>query len=148
MSEFSIIEQLNPKQVGQLHALFQQMWWSEGRTIEEIVIILKNCIPFGVIENERKNLIGFARVLTDEIKYAFIFDVMVVEHHQKKGLGKLLMNTIIAHPKLRNIKNFELTCAPDMVEFYEQFNFSKSYGDVVPMRCSISEKIKDQLNLI
>lgn len=136
MSKFSIIEQLNQRQIGQLHALFQQMWWAEGRTMEEIAIILKNCMYFGIIENETENLIGFARVLTDKIKYAFIFDVMVAEHHQKKGLGKLLMDSIIAHPKLKRIKNFELTCAADMVEFYEQFNFSKQYGNVVPMRYS------------
>ena len=46
----------------------------------------------------------------------------------------MIMDTIIAHPRLRNINNFKLTCAPDLVPFYEKFNFSADYGDVRPMK--------------
>ena len=37
----------------------------------------------------------------------------------------MLMNAIIAHPRLKNVKNFELTCAPDMVAFYGEFDLVK-----------------------
>lgn len=134
MNKFSIIEQLNDMQVGQLYDLFQQMWWTRGRTMDDISTMLKNSMSFGLIENDSQFLIGYARVLTDEIKYAFIFDVMTVENHRGRGLGKMLMEGIISHPKLKNVKNFELTCAPDIVAFYRKFNFSESYGDVLPMR--------------
>lgn len=140
MGNYSIIEQLNSGQIEQLSELFKQMWWARDRTKNEIVIMLKNSMSFGLIENETQNLVGYARALTDEIKYAFIFDVMTAEHLRGKGLGKMLMDAIITHPRLINVKNFELTCAPDMVAFYEKFGFNENYGwEVRPMRLTINK---------
>lgn len=135
MNEYKITEQLNHSQIKQLHNLCQQMWWCKDRTMDELFILLKNCLSIAIVEVASNNLVGYTRVLTDEIKYAYIFDVMTAQQHRNKGLGKMLMEAIIAHPKLRNIKNFELTCKPDMIEFYKTFNFSEEYGDVIPMRC-------------
>ena len=43
--------------------------------MEDIAIMLKNSMSFGVIENNTKRLVGYARVLTDAIKYApFLMD--------------------------------------------------------------------------
>lgn len=134
MNTFTIVEQLNEIQIEQLYSLFRQMWWAHDRNMADILTMLKNSISFGLIENDTQNLVGYTRVLTDEIKYAFIFDVMIAEQHRGKGLGKMIMDAIIAHPKLRNIKNFELTCSPDMMPFYERFGFSDDYGEVKPMR--------------
>lgn len=131
MDGFSIIEQLNSRQIEQLSELFKTMWWAHDRTKEEISIMLGTSISFGLIENETENLVGYARVLTDEIKYAFIFDIMTAEYLRGKGFGKLLMETIIDHPRFVAIKNFELTCAPDMMGFYERFGFSEYYGNGV-----------------
>ena len=138
MKKYSIIHELTSKQIGQLLELLKQVWWTKDRTEAEVVTMLKNSMSFGLI-NDTQDLIGYARVLTDEIKYAFIFDVMLAEHLRGNGLGKVLMEAIIAHPRLKNIKNFELTCAPDMVGFYERFGFSEDYGvKVRPMRLSKS----------
>lgn len=135
MKEHSIIHELSSKQIDQLLGLFKQMWWTKERTEDEVVTMLKNSMSFGIVEQDSHDLVGYARVLTDEIKYAFIFDVMLAEHLRGNGLGKVLMDAIITHPRLRNIKNFELTCAPDMVGFYERFGFSEDYGvEVRPMK--------------
>jgi len=135
MKDFSIVEQLDNRQIQQLYDLFKQMWWANKRTMEEISVMVRNSMSFGVIETDTQKLVGYARVLTDEIKYAFIFDVMTVDYYRGKGLGKMLMNAIISHPRLKNVNNFELTCAPDMVAFYEKFGFSENYGgEVRPMR--------------
>lgn len=135
MKKYSIIHDLSPKQIDQLLGLFKQMWWTQSRTEGEVATMLKNSMSFGMIEQDSHNLVGYARVLTDEIKYAFIFDVMLAEHLRGNGLGKVLMEAIMTHPRLKSIKNFELTCAPDMVGFYERFGFSEDYGvEVRPMR--------------
>lgn len=136
MNKYSIVEELNDGQKQELYDLYQQMWWSVGRTKEEISKILLNSLIFGIIEDESKKLIGFARVLTDEIKYAFIFDVMISEAYQGKGFGRILMKSILSHHKLQDIKNFELTCVPDLESFYSKFGFTLDYGKVNPMRYS------------
>src|SRR5580692_3045587 len=137
MKDFKIIHEILPKHVPQLMALFKTAWWAKERTEAEVLTMLKTSFSFGLIENNTENLIGYARVLTDEIKYAFIFDVMLTDHLRGKGIGKKLMDAIIAHPKFNNVTRFELTCAPNMVAFYEKFGFSENYGsDVKPMRLS------------
>lgn len=137
MLDYAITHDLSPNQITQLMELFKEMWWTKERTESEVSIMLKTSLSFGLVEQSTKNLVGYARILTDEIKYAFIFDVMLVEHLRGTGLGKKLMKAIITHPKLQKITRFELTCAPDMVAFYEKFGFSENYGDKArPMRLS------------
>lgn len=140
MNEFIIVEQLNESQIKQLHNLCQEMWWCKDRTMQELLILLENCMSLAIVEKPTEKLIGYARILTDEIKYAYIFDVMIAKQYRKKGLGKILMKSIIKHPKLHRIKYFELTCKPDMISFYEKFNFNYDFGEVKPMRLQINVK--------
>lgn len=133
MKEFSIIDQLNEAQIQQLCNLLQQTWWASERSMNEVLTMLKTSMSFGLIEDATQNLIGYARVLTDEIKYAFIFDVVINERYRGSGFGKKIVDSVIDHPKLKNIKRFELTCAEDMVSFYEKFGFSGDYGKAIPM---------------
>ncbi|MBA3660323.1 MAG: GNAT family N-acetyltransferase [Gammaproteobacteria bacterium] len=134
MTAFTLIEAFNPPHLQQLFDLFKKMWWSEGRTDEDFITLLNNSLSIGIIETQNQLLVGYARVLTDEVKYAYIFDVMVEEKYRQQGLGRLLMETILTHPKLDRIVNFELTCLPEMMPFYQQFNFRQDFGKVVAMR--------------
>lgn len=136
LSGYSFTEKLDAAQFNQLHALYQKMWWSVGRTKEEMIILLKNSIPFSLIKNDTAELVGFARVLTDELRYAYIYDVMAAEHLRGNGLGKMIMQHILSHPKLKNVKYFELTCAPNLADYYKKFGFNEDFGIVVPMRLS------------
>lgn len=132
--DYTIKNELTFEQLDQLHALSRQMWWSKDRTKEEIATMLKHCIPFAVIDISSQKLVGFARVLTDEIRYAYIYDVMTEEELRGRGIGKMIMQTVLNHPTLLRVKYFELTCAPELVEFYKASGFSTSFLNVVPMR--------------
>lgn len=134
MIKYYTAETLTNIQIQQLFELSKQMWWSKNRTIEDINVMLKTSLSFGLIEVNTQNLIGYARVLTDEIKYAFIFDMMVNDQYRNSGLSKIIINAIFAHPNLKKVTHFDLTCAPDMVAFYEKFNFSENFINVKVMR--------------
>lgn len=133
-NEYLIKNEMTAEQLDQLHALTQKMWWSTDRTREDMLTMLKHCLPFAVIDNNTQQLVGFARVLTDEIRYAYIYDVMTEENLRGKGIGKMVMQAILSHPILLRVKYFELTCAPEMVKYYQQFGFSVEYGNVIAMR--------------
>ena len=45
--------------------------------------------------------VGFARVVTDRATYAYLCDVYVLETHRGQGLGKWLIETVMAHPDLQ-----------------------------------------------
>ncbi|OGT60425.1 MAG: hypothetical protein A3F14_00275 [Gammaproteobacteria bacterium RIFCSPHIGHO2_12_FULL_43_28] len=129
-----ITENLTSSQIDELHELYKDMWWSRDRTKDEINTLLKTCFCFAAVDQQTKRLIGFTRILSDEMRYAYIYDLMVPENLRSRGIGQMLMEHVLHHPKLKNVKYVELTCAPNMAAYYEKFGFSKDYGSVVAMR--------------
>ncbi len=77
---------------------------------------------------------GFARVLTDRVFKAFIFDLIVVPEHRGRGLGEALMRRILDRPDLAAVRHFELYCLPEMAPLYERLGFSAEVGGILLMR--------------
>ncbi|MDH5718260.1 MAG: GNAT family N-acetyltransferase [Spirochaetia bacterium] len=129
-----IIHELNETHIKQLHVLYQNEWFTKNRTLEETrLCVLGSQICLALIDKQN-NLQGFARVLTDYIFKALIFDVIVSTPNRKKGWGDKLMIAIQNHPKLLHVKHFELYCLPEMFAYYEKHGFSKNVGDIKLMR--------------
>ena len=61
--------------------------------------------------------IGLARVVTDYATYGYLADVFVVEGYRGQGLGKWLMECVMAHPA-----RFGLVTR-DAQGLYQQFGF-------------------------
>jgi len=127
------IDRLTDSQAGMLHALYQDEWWTRGRTIEETLTLLRRADHlFGVCEPGTGRLLAFARVLTDGVFKAFVFDVIVAK--DSRGLGSRLMRRILEHPDLREVKHVELACPPELETFYERLGFTTDVGGIRLMR--------------
>ncbi|MBX9786263.1 MAG: GNAT family N-acetyltransferase [Alphaproteobacteria bacterium] len=124
---------LKDKHRTQLLSLFKEHFWLKTRTLKDIEVMEKTCLILALIERDTDNLVGFTRVLTDQVKYAYIHDVLVKTELQGKGLGRLLIETAINHPTLREIVCFELLCLPDKLPFYKKFNFDEN-PDMLALR--------------
>ncbi len=86
------IAQLNRTQIQDLHQLYQWTWWGKERTLPDIQKMLQNTdLIVGYCEVKTKKIVAFARVLTDYVYRAVIWDVIVAESYRKQGLGKALM---------------------------------------------------------
>ena len=129
-----ILNSLNPQHILQLYKLYQKEWWTEKRTLEETQKVVKNSQIVIALLDENDELQAFVRVLTDYVFKALIFDVIVSEKQRGKGLGKELMRLVQNHSKLQEVNHFELYCLPEMVEFYEEFDFSTELNNLVFMR--------------
>jgi GNAT superfamily N-acetyltransferase len=66
--------------------------------------------------------VGLARVITDSATYAYLCDVYVLEDHRGKGLGKWLVECVMAHPVLQGLRRFSLATR-DAHGLYRQFGF-------------------------
>ena len=132
---FRLIHQLSEAQIGQLHALYQQEWWTTGRSLEDVrkMLVHSDCV-FGLCEPGSERLIGFARVLSDRVYKALIFDVIVAAEVRGRGVGQALMRAVLGHPDLRTVRHFELYCVPDMEPFYRQFGFTADVSGVRLLR--------------
>ncbi|MFJ5768776.1 GNAT family N-acetyltransferase [Psychrobacillus sp. NPDC093180] len=138
MMNYSIVEKLSENQFIELHSLFKNEWWTQHRELVEIRKMVDNSsLVIGLIQNETKELIGFARVITDAVYRAFIFDVMTKETYRNSGIGNILMNYLLEHPFIREVERIELYCPDRLVGYYEKFGFSKDVNGSNLMRLRI-----------
>ena len=132
---YNNITRLNDSQTIQLHALYQLEWWTAGRSLQDVRKMLAGrSLVYGICETETERLAGFARVLSDGIFKALIFDVIVHPHCRGRKIGEKLMNNLLSDPRLARVRHFELYCLPQLEPFYEKFGFSATVGDVRLMR--------------
>lgn len=130
----SIIYQLDEQHLQQLHELYQNEWWTKGRSLEATrKCISHSQIRIGILNNSG-DLIGFARVLTDFTFKALIFDVIVAPAYRDQGLGDKLVSLILNHEQLREVRSFELYCLPELMPFYVRHGFSDEVGAIKLMR--------------
>ncbi|WMW80827.1 GNAT family N-acetyltransferase [Undibacterium cyanobacteriorum] len=123
-------EDFQEAHIRQLHALYQEEWWTRGRSLEETqACIAGSTLCIGLADDHDK-LIGFVRVLSDLIFKAMIFDVIVDPSQRGQGLGDQLLRLVKQHPRLQKVKHFELYCLPTMQAFYERHGFSDELGDI------------------
>jgi predicted GNAT family N-acyltransferase len=129
------VEKLTSSQTNDLVGLFQKEWWTERRERKDVEAMLEHSdIIVGFIALETEELIAFARVLTDYVYKAIIFDVIVSEQYRGNMLGRELMAAVIHHPKLQKIKHLELYCRPEMLPFYQKWGFTEKLGALHLMR--------------
>lgn len=95
----NIIYSLNEKHITQLHALYQQEWWTKGRSAEDTKkCVLGSQICIGIV-SETDELVGFTSVITDYVFKAFIFDVIVRNDSRGRGVGDQLIRSGNLHYK-------------------------------------------------
>lgn len=103
--------------------LAQQSYWAKGRSLEEVKLSINNSLCFSVFHKSSNAQIGFARVVTDYVVFAWIMDVFIAEECKGKGYGKMLVNHILNHPELKNVNGFGLR-TNDAHGLYQQFGFN------------------------
>jgi len=82
---------------------------------------VRGALPF-VLRDDRGNLAGFARVITDRATFGYIGDLFVLPEHRGKGLSRRLMDAIMGHPDLQNFRRWMLATS-DAHGLYEKFGF-------------------------
>ena len=83
---------------------------------------IDNSICFGIYDS-KGNTLGFARVVTDTVVYAYIMDLFIFEEFQGKGLGEKLIKHILEQPDLQVRLWFLAT--NNAHGLYEKFGFSR-----------------------
>ncbi len=126
---FRLIDCLTDRQVEQLHALYQQEWWTNQRRLEDVRRMLAGTgVIIGLEDSETGELVAFARVLTDNVYRAHLFDVIVRDSHRGQGLGKAVVDAVINHPVVGKVEKIILSCRTELVPFYERWGFTTELG--------------------
>jgi len=104
-----------------VYRFLSQSYWARGIPRAVLERALANSLCFSLFDGEEQ--VGFARVVTDRASFAYLADVFVVPTHRGRGLSKLLMETIVAHPDLQGLRRWVLVTA-DAHGLYARYGFT------------------------
>lgn len=102
--------------------LSEESYWASGIPRAVVERSIDNSLCFGVYH--QKDLVGFARIVTDRATFALVADVFIVEAHRGKGLAKWLMNEVMNHSDLQGLRRLLLVTS-DAHSLYAQFGFTE-----------------------
>ena len=127
-NDYLISTDKNKIDIDYVHGVLSQSYWSEGVPIQIVKKAMKGSLCFGGYYRDKQTLladlqIGYARMVTDKATFAYLADVFIDENHRGKGLGKWLVETILAHPHLQGLRRI-LLATKDAHKLYEQCGFT------------------------
>ncbi|MBF7092340.1 GNAT family N-acetyltransferase [Flavobacterium sp. ALJ2] len=99
----------------------KDIYWAAGRTIEEVQTTIDNSFCFGIFLDDKQ--IGFARVITDYVVFAYVMDVFITEEYRGKGYSSILIERMINEPALKDVKIWRLATS-DAHFLYRKFGFT------------------------
>jgi len=99
----------------------KDIYWAAGRTIEEVQITIDASFCFGIYLDNKQ--IGFARVVTDYVVFAYLMDVFIDKKYRGNGYSSVLIKAMMNEPQLQQVKIWRLATS-DAHFLYEKFGFT------------------------
>ena len=91
-----------------VHAWLSSSYWTPGIARERIehasrhsALVLSVFAPDGA-------QIGFLRVVSDKARFAYLCDVWIDEAHRGKGLARIMVRHVMAHPDFATVTTWTL----------------------------------------
>jgi len=120
--EFLISTSRDRLSVDVVHGFLTNCYWAKGIPREVVARSIEHSLCFGIYEDSGAQ-VGFARVVSDFATVAYLGDVFVLESHRGRGLSKWLMECVVQHPALQNLRRWILLTR-DAHGLYSQFGFT------------------------
>jgi ribosomal protein S18 acetylase RimI-like enzyme len=125
MSEYTLVE-ITPNTEDYINIRIKA--GLSGRTPEAAKIGLSNSI-FAVQIIYKEQTVGIGRIIGDGGCFFQIVDVAVLPDHQKKGLGKMIMSSLMKYLDANAPKSSYVSLIADQPDFYPQFGFKDATPD-------------------
>lgn len=109
-----------------IHGFLTNCYWAKGIPREVVAQSIEHSLCFGVYDGSGAQ-VGFARVVSDFATVAYLGDVFVLESHRGRGLSKWMMECIMQHPALQNLRRWILLTR-DAHGLYSQSGFTPLKG--------------------
>lgn len=91
--------------VGLVHEFLSECsYWAQGRPLDIAQKSIEHSLCFGMYDGDQQ--VGFARVVTDYATFGWLCDVFILESHRGRGLGKWMIECVVAYPDCRVLRTF------------------------------------------
>ncbi len=101
--------------------LSKESYWVQGISLEKVILAADHSLNFGVYHQDRQ--VGYARVITDFTRIAYLADVFIITAYRGRGLSKWLVKTILGHPDLQDLRRWMLH-TKDAHGLYQQLGWT------------------------
>jgi ribosomal protein S18 acetylase RimI-like enzyme len=99
-----------------------EVYWSQGITFEEVKMASENStITAGAFLPEGRQ-VGFLRVVSDKIRFAYIMDVVVDPEFRKMGIAQKMIKSILESEEMKYVYQWLLRTR-DAHGVYEKAGF-------------------------
>jgi N-acetylglutamate synthase-like GNAT family acetyltransferase len=96
-------------------------FWAQERSLDGLAAAIANSDPVVTVWDGSR-LVGHARATSDTVYRATIWDVVIHPDFRGTGLGRKLVQTVLAHPKVCNVERVYLMTTHQQA-FYEHIGF-------------------------
>jgi ribosomal protein S18 acetylase RimI-like enzyme len=109
----------------QINALRVSVGWCNKRNEEKWREILdKSSFVYSIYDQDK--LIGMGRIVEDGI-FCMFYDIVIHKDYQGRGIGKMIMNNLLAFIKDKKYSSVSLFADPNnkdfLIPFYNKFGF-------------------------
>lgn len=108
--------------IDDIHAMLSRVYWSPGISQNEIWKGIHNSalVVGAYAENGRQ--VGFLRVVSDKVRFAYLADVVIHEDFRHQGIGRGMVTYTLSHPDLADVYQW-LLVTMDAHGVYEKCGF-------------------------
>ena len=114
--------------------LFETTGWNEiyHASPEDLIRAASNswCV---LSAYDGSRLVGFGRVLTDQVLHAMIYELIVHPDYQNQGIGGGILERLVSRCREAGIHDIQLFCARGKRPFYEKRGFLARPNDAPGM---------------
>jgi ribosomal protein S18 acetylase RimI-like enzyme len=104
-------------------------WWQESPESRAVIApMIRGSLCFMVARSLNGRIIGMARVISDGYSDAYIQDVVVLESHRGRGIGKELVRRLTQFCASRKIAWIGLVAEPGTQGLYEELGYGPLVG--------------------
>jgi len=119
--EYLISDEKTLLQPERILTFLKETSWASHYTLDTVKAAIQNSLCMGVYDGDKQ--IGYARCVTDYTTVFYLEDVVMDPAYRGKGLGKLLVKTILEHEAVCQLKGILVT--DDAFSLYEPFGFER-----------------------
>jgi len=105
---------------GRVLAWMNGSYWGKDRTREMMDRCIANSLCFGAYRDGVQ--VAFGRLVTDRCLIGYLADVFVAPEHRGQGIGRALMESVLAHPDVARLQVILLRTV-DAHGFYRSLGF-------------------------
>lgn len=129
---YSLVEDLPSAE--SFYDLFETTGWNaERKDKEQLYKAIQNSW-YTLSAYSDKMLVGFGRIISDGSLHAFIVDLIVSPAFQNKGLGTILLKSLVNQAISQGISDIQLFCAKGKKDFYLKNGFQERSSDAPGMQ--------------